>query len=333
MAKERTCFCTECRKETTYSLRYSTVHKVIRDKEYNFDIVEAICENCGKQMSVNRLMDYNASLIDAQYRSRENLVNVNDISNLMEIYHLGKAPLSLALGFGEITITRYLAGQIPSKEYSDVIKNALENPSYMIEKLKENKSKIGDTAYNKAIKAKRSLDPLFALSDKMLLTISYIFEKAGEVTPLALQKILYFIQGISLTLYNSAFFEEDCEAWAHGPVYKDVYEVFKSFKYNPIDDVRFSMFKNRFHELSDNDKEIINLVINTFGVYSGKVLEQITHNEEPWQTARAGLLEASPSNEIIPKQSIKTYFGKINEQYGLTVDGINKYIANSIGAN
>ena len=48
----------------------------------------------------------------------ENLVSIDDIKKLMEIYHLGKAPLSYALGFGEITITRYLYGQIPSRAVS-----------------------------------------------------------------------------------------------------------------------------------------------------------------------------------------------------------------------
>ena len=36
--------------------------------------------------------------IDRQYRQMENLVSIDDIKKLMEIYHLGKAPLSYALG-------------------------------------------------------------------------------------------------------------------------------------------------------------------------------------------------------------------------------------------
>ena len=52
---------------------------------------------------------------------------------------------------GEITITRYLSGQMPSKEYSDVIKKALSSPNYMIKLMNENKEKMGKTAYNKAI--------------------------------------------------------------------------------------------------------------------------------------------------------------------------------------
>ena len=71
----------------------------------------------------------------------------------MKIYKIGKGPLSLALGFGEITVTRYLDGQIPSKEYSDIMKAALSSPAYMKEKLQENRDKIAPTAYKKSMEA------------------------------------------------------------------------------------------------------------------------------------------------------------------------------------
>lgn len=157
-------------------------------------------------------MDSNAREVDRQYRLQEGIVSIDDIYHLMEIYRIGKSPLSLALGFGEITITRYLSGQVPSKEYSDIIRNALESPAFMMEKLNGNIEKIGQTAYRKAMTAAKELEPLFALSEKMLLTISYIFKKAEEVTPLALQKMLYFIQGIHMVLFNGELFREECEA-------------------------------------------------------------------------------------------------------------------------
>lgn len=327
MTKERKQFCIECRKETTYRIQHVLCKKNIKNKEYEFVISEAVCENCGEPINIPGLIDSNAQEVDRQYRLQEGIVNIDDIYNLMEIYKIGKAPLSLALGFGEITITRYLAGQVPSKEYSDIIRNALESPKFMIDKLNENMDKIGETAYKKAINAAKEVQPLFALSEKMLLAISYIFKKAEEVTPLALQKMLYFIQGIYMVLFGEELFIEDCEAWAHGPVFKDVYEVFKNFKYNPIDDTRFAMFQNRFNELSDNEKRVIDLVVESFGMYSGKTLEKITHGEEPWLDARINCLPGEPSNEVISKESIKKYFIKVSEKYEIdNVDGIKKYI-------
>lgn len=328
MAKERKVdFCTQCRKETAYQLRKKIVQKVIKEKTYDFEIIVAVCDECGEEMDIPGLMDINMKSIDEQYRKEEGLVSVDDIQKIMDIYNIGKAPLSVALGFGEITITRYLAGQMPSKEYSNIIKKSLSSPTYMIELLNKNAEKLGETAYKKAIQAAEKIAGVFCISDKMLLSISYIFDQMQEITPLALQKILYFIQGIYMVMFGEPLYEEDCMAWVHGPVYEEVYDLFKDFKYNPIEDNRFAIFKERFEELSDQEKKVIDLVINSFGKYSGKVLETITHNESPWKEARTDYEPLQPSREIIDKNEIKKYFSWVAENYGIdTEEKLNNYI-------
>lgn len=327
MGKERSGFCAECREQSQYEFKKVVRKCNIKEKEYDMEVTVAFCKNCGEEMNIPGIMDLRAREIDAQYRKIENIISVNDIKKLMEIYNIGKAPLSLALGFGEITVTRYLQGQIPSREYSDIMKNALESPKYMIEQLKKTMDKIGDTAFKKALKAAEDLNGLMSVSEKMLSVISYIFERAHEVTPLALQKILYFIQGIYMVHFGKPLYEEDCMAWVHGPVYELVYEMFKTFKYNPIDDNRFVVFKNRFRELTKEEKEVIDLVIDTFGMYSGKTLEKITHHEEPWKQAREGYLPMELSNVVIEKGAIRKYFESVSEQYDIkSADGIKNYI-------
>lgn len=320
-------FCIECRKDTEYILQKKSVIKTIKEKEYSFDITVAVCAECGEEMSILGLIDKNVQEIDEQYRVKEGIVTIDDIEKMMKIYKIGKAPLSLALGFGEVTVTRYLAGQIPSKEYSDIMRSALSSPVYMKELLMKNKDKIADAAYNKGMSAATQLENLFAVSEKMLRVISYVFEALKEVTPLMLQKLLYFIQGISYALYNQPMFVEDCEAWAHGPVYPKVYDLFRDFKYNPIDDARFVILDGIADELTDDERKAIDLVINTFGLYGGKVMERITHNEVPWRNARRGFDENIPSNELITKESIKSYYEAVNKEYGIdSEDGLNRYI-------
>ncbi len=328
---ERRDFCIECRKETEYYLQKKNVVKCIRDKEYSFAITVAICTECGEEMSIPGLIDRNVQEIDEQYRAAEGLVSINDINKLMKIYQIGKAPLSLALGFGEVTIPRYLEGQVPSKEYSDIVKRALACPTYMRQKLNENREKLTDTAYRKATLVADSIESLFSVSDKMLRVIAYIFEKLEEVTPLSLQKLLYFIQGVYSALYGEPIFSEDCRAWVHGPVYPEVYELFKNFKYNPIDDERFALIEGSEDALTDEEKMVIDLVVNTFGIYGGKALERITHNEEPWLEARKGYGDDIPSDEILTKESIKEYYSFVNGRYKIsTEEGLKKYIRDKL---
>lgn len=320
-------FCTTCRKEVNFILQKKLIKKVIRDKEYDFIITTANCSECNEEMDILGLLDLNAKEVDEQYRKYENIVSIDEIQKLMDIYKIGKAPLSIALGFGEITITRYIDGQMPSKEYSDRIRKALIDPKHMVELLRNNAEKIGETAYKKAFKAAEEIIQLFKVSEKMLLTISYIFEQMQEVTPLTLQKLLYFVQGIYLAKYDKPLYSENCQAWVHGPVYENVYNMFKDFQYNPIDDNRFGIFRGRYEELSEQEREVIDLVIKTFGIYSGKILERVTHNETPWIEAREGYGPTEISQETINICKMKDYFNEIDNTYGLdSVSGINKYI-------
>ena len=255
--KVRRDFCIECRKETEYFLQKKNIVRNIRDKEYTFGITVAICSECGEQMSIPGLIDKNVQEIDEQYRAAEGLVTIDDIEKLMKIYKIGKAPLSLALGFGEVTIPRYMEGQVPSKEYSDIVRAALASPAYMKQKLIENREKLTDAAYKKAMAAAGSIESLFSVSEKMLRVIAYIFEKLEEVTPLTLQKLLYFVQGVHFALYGRPIFEEDCRAWVHGPVYPEVYELFRDFKYNPIDDARFALLDGTADVLTEEEKKVM----------------------------------------------------------------------------
>ncbi len=324
-------FCTVCRTNTTYTLQKQTIIKTIKGKTYTFSITSAVCDVCGEEMNIPGLIDKNIQEVDEQYRAYEEIVSVDDIEKLMKLYKIGKGPLSLALGFGEVTITRYLSGQIPSKEYSDIMRAALSSPTFMKAKLYENRDKLAAAAYSKSMDAAVQLENLFSVSDKMLRVISYVFNQLEEVTPLMLQKLLYFIQGVSYAVNGEPMFPESCEAWVHGPVYPEVYDMFRNFKYNPIEDARFAIFDGKEDALTEKERGVIDLVVNTFGEYGGKVLERITHNETPWKNARRGYGEAIPSNEPIPTESIRSYYVEKSAVYDFSSEeGLKAYIADML---
>lgn len=50
---------------------------------------------------------------------------------------------------------------------------------------------------------------------------------------------------------------EDCRAWLHGPVYPEVYDLFRDFKYNPIDDARFALLKGTTDALTTEEKKLL----------------------------------------------------------------------------
>ena len=43
-------FCTECRRETSYTLKKIKINQTIREKKYTFEITAAFCYKCGGEM-------------------------------------------------------------------------------------------------------------------------------------------------------------------------------------------------------------------------------------------------------------------------------------------
>ena len=62
-------FCTECRRETNYTLKKIKINQTIRGKEYTFEITAAFCNECGGETGIPGLIDYNIKEMDEQYRS------------------------------------------------------------------------------------------------------------------------------------------------------------------------------------------------------------------------------------------------------------------------
>lgn len=140
-------------------------------------------------------------------------------------------------------------------------------------------------------------------------------KQISEVTPLALQKMLYYAQAFYYSLYNEELFPDPCQAWAHGPVYPDVYQKYKMYGYNPIDAPELA--QEDTSELTLREVELLDSIIESFGRYSGTVLEKMTHNERPWQNARGSLLPKDRSETEISREDVHLYFSEVVEKYAI----------------
>lgn len=126
--------------------------------------------------------------------------------------------------------------------------------------------------------------------------------------PLKLQKLLYFSQGISFCMFDEKLFDDDFEAWVHGPVIPKIYHQYKMFGYNPID-IQFELPQIDLKVL-----EVLEYVKKNYAKYDGKFLENMTHNQEPWLYARSGLDPDERISKEIPKEIIAEYFITIMNQ-------------------
>ena len=131
--------------------------------------------------------------------------------------------------------------------------------------------------------------------------IKTLKEQNKEINHLKLQKILYYIQAWNLALLNEPLFEEDFEAWLHGPVIRKVWDEYKS---NSVLIGELSEQDENINvKFTEDQEDVIEDVIDAYGNKSGYYLESLTHQEDPWKNARK-----QGENTIIKKEEMKKYY-------------------------
>jgi uncharacterized phage-associated protein len=134
------------------------------------------------------------------------------------------------------------------------------------------------------------------------LSWSYSQNHRYSITPLKLQKLLYYAQAWHLVFQDQPLFGESIEAWIHGPVIPVVYQRYKQYGYKVIPELR------QTDVLSLADQETLNLVCQNYGPQDAKVLEHLTHSEFPWLEARTGIGQNQSCNRKISLESMGKYY-------------------------
>lgn len=146
------------------------------------------------------------------------------------------------------------------------------------------------------------------------IVAEYILFKYGPMSHLKLQKLLYYVQAYHLAYFGEPLFDDDFEAWVHGPVSRALYEKHReqSVLY---DDVGYKLEDGKpspeliLNELLTSEQvELINEVLDEYSKLNGFELENETHAEAPWIEARKGFGNADRCNAIISKESMKEYY-------------------------
>ncbi|WCT67141.1 type II toxin-antitoxin system antitoxin SocA domain-containing protein [Bacillus cereus] len=317
--------CEFCRDMVKYSTKDVSKVTVIRGKQYHYVGKEANCEECKSEIFVPNIHDYNLEQLDHAYRQQEQLVTISEIREVLEKYKIGKRPLSLLLGWGEVTLTRYVNGDIPTKQYSDILKRLGRDQSFMLDILERNKDLITQKAYRVSKEAIAKLqendDITSTQTTKIEEVANYLLYKNDDITPLALQKLLYYAQGFCKVFTGTYLFEDDCEVGSHGPVYRVIFNKYKVYQYDNLE-VNY----DSTNQLTQIEKEILDCVINTLGCYSGKSLEKMILFDLPWEVTHVELEDNDPGKPIMEKEEIDNCFNTMKQAYNLVaISDIKKY--------
>lgn len=149
-----------------------------------------------------------------------------------------------------------------------------------------------------------------------------------QLSPMKIQKLVYFAHGWHLAILERPLINEGIEAWEFGPVIPSLYRAFRQYRNGPItskvramgqrsngDFFVFTPTVPADTENGANARSLLQRIWDIYGEYSGAQLSNMTHAEgTPWDricTAHSGSI---PRGTVIPNSLIKSYFESLIEK-------------------
>mgnify|MGYP007100113896 CR=1 FL=1 len=146
--------------------------------------------------------------------------------------------------------------------------------------------------------------------------INFCNEQGVSISPLKLQKLLYYIQAWHLVYFNqNPLFEDVPEAWVNGPVYRTIYDRFKDIGiYDNIPSNKAQNTKEIIEglDLTTEQKEFLDSVLQHYAFMTHDKLVYLTHAEKPWNEARRGLSNFEYSNKDITHNLMYSYYSELS---------------------
>ncbi len=119
--------------------------------------------------------------------------------------------------------------------------------------------------------------------------------KFGSVTPLKLQKLLYYVKAWG-HVAGYALVQEHFHKWNYGPVNTQIYHAFKEYGDQPIPQKHVAM------EPTGPEKELIDVISTCYAQYNAVTLSAMTHKEDPWRD--------TSKDQVIPAALMQAFYQK-----------------------
>ncbi|RFS20461.1 DUF4065 domain-containing protein [Chitinophaga silvatica] len=139
--------------------------------------------------------------------------------------------------------------------------------------------------------------------------LAHLNTNAGDtISPLKLQKLVYYAQAWHLTKFNKPLFDEPIEAWVHGPV---VPSLFYRFKDTCREGIINSLEVSDVTDFPFATNQLLEEVYFVYGEHSAGYLEKLTHSEPPWIEARRGLQIYEKNDTKITHEAMIEYYSSL----------------------
>jgi uncharacterized phage-associated protein len=154
---------------------------------------------------------------------------------------------------------------------------------------------------------------------------NYLIERASvdaeALTPMKVQKLVYFAHGWNLAIRNEPLLNERIEAWKYGPVVPQLYRQLKEYGSRGIPEpVKVLRFKGMrisvvvptiqdYEEYARETKQLLDRIWEVYGRYTAIQLSNATHAPgSPWDVTRkrtGGAAHAVIDDDLIREDFLK----------------------------
>ena len=128
-------------------------------------------------------------------------------------------------------------------------------------------------------------------------------EEGGAITPLKMQKLIYFAHGWHLAIRGEPLVNEGVRAWPYGPVIPSIYDEYKIYGRDaiPVDKNCGSIDEGL--QGDTNATTLLNKVWDIYRTFTAFQLSNMTHEPgTPWHKAH------TEDRTVISDDEIKKYF-------------------------
>ena len=278
-------------------------------KDLKFEIeLEYYFDDFIEEYYVDRnLGNENLRKIRNEYRRLKGLLTDEEIKEIRSQYNLSQRDFALALGLGEVTITRYESKTVQEKAQDEIIKQC-KNPRLFLSNLEKNKVKFIEVngiqkyedTYDIASKLTKNIDFLINQLDekdrgnskfsieKTKAVIKRIKENRNTLTKTILAKFLWYIDNLSYKLTGKSMTGLAYISMPFG-AYPKMYEeilsdddievklsYYNEYECHSIENVKASAL------LSAEEEQIIDFILEKFKGFNSKKIVCYMHKEKAY---------------------------------------------------
>ena len=319
IVKSEKCLCVCCMEVHEVKTVLVREQVTFKQRKVDYDALYQYCDNSDELYMNEQQIQENDMRLKNAYRKKEGLLTADEICAIRAKYSISQKDLCTLLGWGGKTITRYESHQVQDKAHDTILKKIDEDPEWFIILLNDAREYLSAEAYQKYLSVattlyeenrdaylRKAIEAGYAkfqgnqllhgnteLSlDKVVDMIRY-FSASADVTNLykvKLMKLMWYADALAYKIRGSAITGLVYQALPMGAVPVGHNSII-DLKAVPCEEVdmgetnayHFSLKgKQKFLALSDEEKNIIDIVIEKLGKMTKNEIVAFMHAEKAY---------------------------------------------------